>query len=139
MDAQLDHQAAELDRLHEDLRQLRSPPSAPIPRLVEPLVAPPPEWSPPVAPPELPAGPPIVPPVIAASAAPPRPKSEDALEDITLAPFQAPPEPPPLLPPVPALPAVPPRPAINWEMFMGVKLFAWIGGLALFLGVAFFV
>jgi len=30
-------------------------------------------------------------------------------------------------------------PAINWEQFMGVKLFAWIGGLALFFGVAFFV
>jgi uncharacterized membrane protein len=30
-------------------------------------------------------------------------------------------------------------PSINWEQFMGVKLFAWIGGLALFLGVAFFV
>ncbi len=28
---------------------------------------------------------------------------------------------------------------INWEQFMGVKLFAWIGGLAFFLGVAFFV
>ena len=28
---------------------------------------------------------------------------------------------------------------INWEQFMGVKLFAWVGGLALFLGVAFFV
>ena len=57
--------------------------------------------------------------------------------------------PPPPLPPVigpepvraPA-PWVEPRPvlpAINWEQFMGVKLFAWIGGLALFLGVAFFV
>jgi uncharacterized membrane protein len=31
------------------------------------------------------------------------------------------------------------RPAINWEQFMGAKLFAWLGGLALFLGVAFFV
>src|ERR1044071_4482828 len=30
-------------------------------------------------------------------------------------------------------------PTINWEQFMGVKLFAWIGGLALFLGVSFFV
>src|SRR2546427_5198533 len=30
-------------------------------------------------------------------------------------------------------------PAINWEQFMGVKLFAWAGGLALFLGVALFV
>ncbi|HEX7576417.1 MAG TPA: DUF2339 domain-containing protein, partial [Verrucomicrobiae bacterium] len=37
--------------------------------------------------------------------------------------------------------ASPPRPApkINWEQFMGVKGFAWIGGFALFLGVAFFV
>src|SRR5437016_6445531 len=31
------------------------------------------------------------------------------------------------------------RPPIDWEQFMGAKLFAWIGGLALFLGVAFFV
>jgi uncharacterized membrane protein len=35
--------------------------------------------------------------------------------------------------------ATPRRPPINWEQFMGAKLFAWIGGLALFLGVAFFV
>src|SRR6266480_3080862 len=35
--------------------------------------------------------------------------------------------------------AAPRRPAINWEQFVGAKLFAWIGGLALFLGVAFFV
>jgi uncharacterized membrane protein len=33
----------------------------------------------------------------------------------------------------------PSLPATNWEQFMGAKLFAWIGGLALFLGVAFFV
>jgi uncharacterized membrane protein len=56
------------------------------------------------------------------------------------------PEPPPLLPRsggVPAAFAEPSparvRPAINWEQFMGAKLFAWLGGLALFLGVAFFV
>ena len=30
-------------------------------------------------------------------------------------------------------------PAINWEQFMGVKLLAWIGGLAAFLAVAFLV
>jgi hypothetical protein len=50
---------------------------------------------------------------------------------------------PPPLPTIPSLPKFapePPRkPAINWEQFMGVKLFAWVGGLALFLGVAFFV
>ncbi len=28
---------------------------------------------------------------------------------------------------------------INWEQFLGVKLFAWVGGLALFLGIAFAV
>jgi uncharacterized membrane protein len=32
-----------------------------------------------------------------------------------------------------------PAPAINWEQFMGVKLFAWLGGFALFLGAVFFV
>ena len=32
----------------------------------------------------------------------------------------------------------PPTP-FNWESILGVKLFAWIGGLALFLGVVFFV
>jgi hypothetical protein len=30
-------------------------------------------------------------------------------------------------------------PPINWEQFMGVKLFAWVGGLAMFLGIVFFV
>jgi uncharacterized membrane protein len=46
---------------------------------------------------------------------------------------------PPMLPPPLEEPLIPPTPAINWERFMGVKLFAWIGGLALFLGIAFFV
>jgi hypothetical protein len=41
-------------------------------------------------------------------------------------------------PPVPQT-TRPPKPPINWEQFMGAKLFAWIGGFALFLGVAFFV
>src|SRR5213079_3350306 len=35
--------------------------------------------------------------------------------------------------------ARPVKPPMDWEQFMGAKLFAWIGGLALFLGVAFFV
>ncbi|MFM1945447.1 MAG: hypothetical protein RI897_4429, partial [Verrucomicrobiota bacterium] len=30
-------------------------------------------------------------------------------------------------------------PAFNWEQFMGVKLVAWLGGLALFLAAAYFV
>ncbi|HTY87315.1 MAG TPA: DUF2339 domain-containing protein [Candidatus Acidoferrum sp.] len=58
----------------------------------------------------------------------------------------SPPPIPPWLPSLkpeaqPAAPSVPrpALPAVNWEQFMGVKLFAWVGGLALFLGVAFFV
>jgi hypothetical protein len=62
----------------------------------------------------------------------------EAFERIPIPPqaeFPAEPKPGPM--PVPPLPK--PAPAINWEQFMGVKLFAWVGGLALFLGVAFFI
>lgn len=59
-------------------------------------------------------------------------------------------EPPPIIfsnevpPPIPALPPplLPSPPAarnIGWEQFMGAKLFAWLGGLAAFLSVAFFI
>ena len=52
-------------------------------------------------------------------------------------------EPPPipqdLLTPKAPHAAKPTKPPINWEHFMGAKLFAWIGGFALFLGIAFFV
>jgi uncharacterized membrane protein len=56
--------------------------------------------------------------------------------------------PKPVPAPVPAasparavLPAQPARMSspVDWENFMGVKLFAWLGGFALFLGMAFFV
>jgi len=47
---------------------------------------------------------------------------------------------PPPLPPPPSLPPAPPKiPALSLEQFMGVKLFAWLGGLALFFGIVFFV
>ena len=77
---------------------------------VSPLVAQPLELQPTSVPPPLPQE------VIAAatSAAPQSPAAEP-------------------LAPQPSLPT------INWEQFMGAKLFAWIGGLALFLGVAFFI
>ena len=57
-------------------------------------------------------------------------------------------QPPPLPPkpkaPPPRLPTetVPAKPLlrnIDWEKFLGVKLFAWIGGFALFLGIVFFI
>lgn len=41
-------------------------------------------------------------------------------------------------PPQLRAPAVP-RPTVNWEHFTGAKLLAWIGGVAAFLGAAFFV
>ncbi len=41
------------------------------------------------------------------------------------------------LPPEPTEPPLFAR--INWEQFMGVKLFAWLGGFAAFLGAAFFI
>ena len=50
-----------------------------------------------------------------------------------------PPIPQELLPPKAPQLAKPTKPPINWEQFMGAKLFAWIGGFALFLGIAFFV
>jgi uncharacterized membrane protein len=84
----------------------------------------------------------------------PAPKAPEPLVAET-APTPAKPVPPPKPPPVPletpapgwaemAQRMQPPapaavRPAINWEQFMGAKLFAWVGGLALFLGVGFFV
>ena len=52
---------------------------------------------------------------------------------------QPPPIPQELLAPKASQLAKPTKPPINWEQFMGAKLFAWIGGFALFLGIAFFV
>src|SRR5437773_3911296 len=45
-------------------------------------------------------------------------------------------EPPPMEPQPPPRPA---RAAIDWEAFLGIKLFAWIGGFVLFLGIVFLV
>ena len=70
--------------------------------------------------------PPVPAPPAAAAVPPPLPKLQT---------------PPPL--PVPAqsspVSVSEPAPGINWESFVGVRLFAWIGGFALFLGVVFFV
>lgn len=119
----LDALQNEVNRLAGALEELRRtpPPGAPVPppAAVKPaavipaptVIAPVPG---PVAPsrPVVAAEPPVLPPVIATPlAAPARP-------------VYTPP---------------PPKPAINWEQFMGAKLFAWLGGLALLLGVAYFV
>ena len=86
------------------------PAPAPQPKIVPPAPAAPPTTAATlltaISPPPLPAA---QPPPIRVAPAPPRPA------------------------PVP-LPK--PKPAINWEQFMGVKGFAWIGGFTLFLGIA---
>src|SRR5438445_6713130 len=82
--------------------------------LVSPAIAPPSQIEPSSVPPPLP---------------------QEVIPAATSATTPEPPQPPPAKPPAPA----PSLSAINWEQFMGAKLFAWIGGLALFLGVAFFV
>jgi hypothetical protein len=47
--------------------------------------------------------------------------------------------PPSELPGSPTTPAFARKPEFTWEQFMGVKLFAWLGGLALFIGIVLFV
>lgn len=81
---------------------------------------------------------PVLPPDLPVRATPP---------DVVAAPPPPAPEPPATLPPPP--PPLPvriqpytkaePAPGIDWEQFMGVKLFAWLGGLALFLGMGFLI
>lgn len=87
-----------------------------------------------------PAAPPVIPPLA------PRP--------ITVSARAGGQETPPAFPSAPALAGVrstpsAPKPApeakpapglkVDWERFMGVNLFAWVGGFALFLAVAFFI
>jgi uncharacterized membrane protein len=99
---------------------------SPAQHVVEPSSASQPKIVPsaPIAPPLPPATPrPVIPPLRPTVAGPPPFPAETAA---------------PKVPPV-FEPLRPPAPKINWEQFMGVKGFAWIGGLALFLGVAFFV
>lgn len=79
------------------------------------------------------------------------PTAKSVIEPLVSPPrIAAPSTPSPKLPPAvpPELPSqpAPPKPAwplpaagFNWEQFLGVKLFAWAAGLALFLGVGFFL
>src|ERR1051325_11561028 len=103
---------------------------------ISPIVAEP-VWT---APPIVSQSEPVIP------APPPIPEAAPLPETVELPPISKPEEttavPPPFTPPPRFEPAPSfsnPAPSISWEQFMGVKLFAWIGGLALFLGVVFFV
>jgi uncharacterized membrane protein len=108
-----------LARLEAELAKLRSAPR------IEPATTNP---APPVSAPEVASVPPVL----------TTPVIVQAQEVGTTATISA----PPILPPVPPATArITPRlkPAVNWEQFMGAKLFAWLGGFAGFLAVAFFV
>ena len=81
-----------------------------------------------------------VPPTLSSLRPDPEQRAQQALKDLAAT------SPAPVAQAAPVRPVYtppPPRPSwlasINWEQFMGAKLFAWLGGLALFLGVAFFV
>jgi uncharacterized membrane protein len=80
-----------------------------------------------------PAMPPPIPPVL-----PKQP--QPVAEPVAAAPVQPiTPTLPPVLPPrIPAKPRVV-EPAINFEKFLGVKMFAWVGGLLVFLAAVFFI
>ncbi len=123
-----------IDSLEKELLHLKGREHTPTIPESRPVASPTPTIKPvvPVPVPEL-----TVPPVFTSP-----PKSQPELVRTQPIP-QSPPvaaqsaAPPPIAETIPT-----PRPApsrINWEQFMGVKMFAWVGGLALFLGVAFFV
>lgn len=122
-DAENEYLQLRLEDLEREIRRLNAPPAATVREVATPIR--PTAVSPPIAP---------------VASAPVR-------EPVVSHPVE--PE-PPVLPPVIARTAIetpapvelepqPQKSAIDWEQFMGAKLFAWLGGLALFLGVAFFV
>ncbi|MBI4585507.1 MAG: DUF2339 domain-containing protein [Planctomycetes bacterium] len=127
----LSHLESEIYRLKQRLEEPRErgakaapapagPPAQPVPQLA---AAPAPVEARPSPPPHA---------VPQPAAGPAAPETPPRLEPL-------PPETAPAPRPAPAFTAVerPVLPAIDWEQFMGVKLFAWLGGLALLLGVVF--
>jgi uncharacterized membrane protein len=131
-----------VDALRKPSTPAEPPPTAPEPTTLAHLLkqreeakAP----TPPVQPPTTATGTPVV--VLVPAAVPgPRPAYPPVvpprIEPLPPSPSAVPRSPiPPISPPLPPKPAL----VIDWEQFMGVKLIAWIGGLALFLGVVFAV
>ncbi len=109
--------AAQVHELRQKLHLLEEPPKAPLVPSIEPGI-------------ELPPSIPV------RNLAPIPDKSEVHAAPPPLPSASSPVLPPPI--PTPK-PLAAPAPVFNIEQFMGAKLFAWIGGLALFLGVVFFV
>jgi len=132
-----------LDRFHEletTLEKLQKPVAAPVFKRAEEGTAAP-EQPISVPKPAVPATPPVSPLIPVPPPLPFVPKADSAPQPLAEPPAgrQPVPESPPVEPQIPPKEEGQAFPEINWERFMGVNLFAWIGGLALFLGAAFFV
>lgn len=128
----------------EQLERAGVQPAAPPP--AQPGAAPAQSFVVPPAPVATPE--PLAPPIPATPVAPlatPRPFAAaesgslppPVLESAT-APEPVPPPPAPAPAPLPSA-LEPTRKSINWEQFMGVKLAAWLGGVALFFALAFLI
>jgi len=154
MELQLRHLESQVSQLRTGLLNLPAavaPAAEPTPAKAAAVAPPPVVIAPPrlVPVPEPPA--PIVPPPLpeAPAVAAGLPGFEPAAAASSSTEYDGPPlifDEAPAPSPEPARPVyTPPPPApgwmdsINWEQFMGAKLFAWLGGLALLLGVAFFL
>jgi len=150
----LSSQEGELAALRSALQSMRSPsvskaverPSALVPVATPVAVEP----TPVAEPPPIVALPPVAKPQPEIAAVPSQPSVPELLQTVSKytvaveppAAAETPPvrTEPPVVPPVQSESEAPPTgPAFNWEQFMGAKLFAWLGGFALFLGVALFV
>jgi hypothetical protein len=158
LEDELTRQQQELQTLTERLRRLRregvkgaelEPEDAAAPP-EEPAVPKPPVTAPPIVTPS----PPIAPPAVAAERPPAQPRREvppaaparppvaapiPAHQTKTETPPPPPPRPPRREPPLPPEPPPAPAFAIDWEAFVGVKLFSAIAGIALVLAAIFFL
>jgi hypothetical protein len=131
---------SQMDLLKQELRQPR-PSAGPAMKEPEILIAAPLVPQPEIPPARVPAAAPEPPALPAMAEAAPQ-------ADWSPVPEPAPAVPPPIPrfsaatpppPTPPAGPAEPPAAPFSLEHFMGVKLFAWLGGVALFFGIIFFV
>src|SRR5688500_3566026 len=144
LESRLAHQQGEISSLTTQLTQLRkrlgTPPVVEAPKAQAPAPAHPFAPAPAPAPANPKAAPSVEPPVAAperrpslppAPAIPPRPAAAPA----------GPTVPPPPPRPRPAAPSEPPPPSwsIDWERFVGVRLFSAIAGIALVVAAVFFL
>src|SRR5690349_2432091 len=135
---------ARRDVAKPEAEEKREPAEAgPEPTVIEkPAAVPPPIVAPPVTPPAATAERPIeATPEAPEPALPPRPSVTPPVPPVPAYQARTETPPPPLREPPPLPPEPPPAPAfaIDWEAFVGVKLFSAIAGIALVLAAIFFL